>query len=169
MTQIVLVNPFITILERYGKDVGDIGGHQMPLGIFYLAAYLRNHGFEVAVIDAEARRLPHEAVVGLLEQAGARVVGITSTTVGYRNAGLLATMIRQRLGGVPLVIGGPHMTAMPLETMRTGLFDYGIVKEGEVPFLRLCSLLLGGEGRLEEVPNLVYPAGGSSARTRRAR
>ena len=160
MTQVVLVNPFITILERYGKDVGDIGGHQMPLGIFCLAAYLRKHGFEVAVIDAEARRLPHEAVIGLLEKAGAQVIGITSTTVGYRNAGLLATMIRQRLAGVPLVIGGPHMTAMPLETMRTGLFDYGIVKEGEVPFLKLCSLLLRAEGHLEDVPNLVYPAGG---------
>jgi hypothetical protein len=38
---VILVNPFITSQERYGNDIGDIGGHQMPLGIFSLAAYLR--------------------------------------------------------------------------------------------------------------------------------
>jgi radical SAM superfamily enzyme YgiQ (UPF0313 family) len=156
MAEIVLVNPYITILERYGKDVGDIGGHQMPLGIFYLAAYLRRHGFSVEVVDAEARRLHHEEVAELLAASRPRVVGITATTVGYRNAGLLATLLRERLAGTPLVIGGPHLTAMPEQTMRTGLFDYGIVKEGEGPLLALCSFLLRGAGRLEEVPNLLF-------------
>ncbi len=152
---IVLVNPYISSRERYGKDVGAIGGHQMPLGIFYLAAYLLKYGFPVRVIDAEAEGIPHERVAEMLRGSGARIVGITSTTVAFRNAGHLAALLRQRLEGVPLVIGGPHLTAMPAQTMKTGLFDYGIVKEGEAPFLRLCSLLLRGEGRLEEIPGLL--------------
>lgn len=128
---IVLVNPFITSQERYGRDVGDIGGHQMPLGIFSLAGFLRQHGFAVRVIDAEAENIPPGNVVDRLRDLRARIVGITSTTVGYRNAALLAGLLRERLPGVPLVIGGPHLTAMPLKTMQTGLFDFGIVKEGE--------------------------------------
>lgn len=153
---IVLINPFITSRERYGKDIGDIGGHQMPLGIFSLAGYLRAHGHPVSIIDAEARGLTHEAVAGMLEASLPRAVGITATTVGFRNAGRLAALLRQRLGDTPLIVGGPHMTAMPVKTMETGLFDYGIVKEGEVPLLRLCEFLLRGEGRLGDVPNLVY-------------
>jgi len=153
---IVLVNPHITSRERYGKDVGDIGGHQMPLGIFYLAAYLIKHGFSVRIVDAEAEGIPHEGVVELLQGSGVRIVGITSTTVGFRNAGRLAGLLRQRLPGVPLVIGGPHLTAMPVQTMKTGLFDYGIVKEGEAPFLKLSAALLRDEGRLEEIPGLLY-------------
>jgi anaerobic magnesium-protoporphyrin IX monomethyl ester cyclase len=159
MAPVVLVNPFITSRERYGKDIGDIGGHQMPLGIFSLAAYLRAHGLEVAVIDAEARQLPHEAVADMIERSGARAVGITSTTVGFRNAGTLASLLRRRLKNTLLIIGGPHMTAMPVKTMETGLFDYGIVKEGEIPLLKLCAFLLKGEGSLGEVPNLVWREG----------
>ena len=159
-SMIILVNPHITSRERYGKDVGDIGGHQMPLGIYYLAAYLGRHGFRVGVIDAEAGGIPHEDVVEMLRGAGARVVGITSTTVGFRNAGRLATLLRQQLKGVPLVLGGPHLTAMPVRTMKTGLFDFGIVKEGEAAFLKLCAYLLRGEGRLEDVPNLLYARNG---------
>jgi radical SAM superfamily enzyme YgiQ (UPF0313 family) len=152
---IVLVNPFITSRERYGKDIGDIGGHQMPLGIFSLAAYLRANGYAAEVIDAEARHLEHETVAEMTERSGAGAVGITSTTVGFRNAGALARVLRRRLPDVPLVIGGPQVTAMPVKTMETGLFDYGIVKEGEVPLLRLCEFLFAGGRRLEEVPNLL--------------
>jgi anaerobic magnesium-protoporphyrin IX monomethyl ester cyclase len=157
---VALVNPFITSRERYGKDIGDIGGHQMPLGIFSLAASLRAHGYETVVIDAEARHLTHEAVADMLERSGVRAVGITSTTVGYRNAGTLAGLLRSRLGDTPLIIGGPHVTAMPVKTMETGLFDYGIVKEGELPLLELCAFLLRGEGSLGQVPNLLWREGG---------
>jgi radical SAM superfamily enzyme YgiQ (UPF0313 family) len=157
---IVLVNPFITSRERYGKDIGDIGGHQMPLGIFSLAAFLRAQGFEVAVLDAEALQLSHEAVADMIVRSGARAVGITSTTVGFRNAGRLASLVRHRLRNMPLIIGGPQMTAMPVKTMETGLFDYGIVREGEIPLAKLCAFLFKGEGGLEAVPNLVWREGG---------
>ena len=163
---IVLVNPFITSQERYGRDVGDIGGHQMPLGIYYLAAFLRTHGFAVRVIDAEAENIPPDNIVENLRDTGARLVGITSTTVGFRNAALLAGLLRQGLPGVPLVIGGPHLTAMPVKTMETGLFDFGIVKEGELPLLKLCSHLLRGEGKIEDVPNLLRLGGGEVLESR---
>jgi radical SAM superfamily enzyme YgiQ (UPF0313 family) len=44
--------------------------------------------------------------------------------------------------------------------METGLFDYGIVKEGEIPLMKLCDFLYRGEGSLADVPNLVYRQGG---------
>ncbi len=154
---IFLINPFITSAERYGKDIGDIGGHQMPLGIFYLAAYLKKAGLTVRVIDAEAEGLVHEDVVEELKSAGASIIGITSTTVAFRNTRALAEMSRQQLPHAKIVIGGPHMTAMPLPTMATGAFDFGIVREGEVAFLKLVRHLVSGEGKLEDIPSLYWP------------
>ena len=142
---IFLINPFITSIERYGRNVGEIGGHQMPLGIFYLAAYLQRHGERVEVLDAEAQLLEHETVVAILKAARAKIVGITATTVAFRNARSLAEMIRTELPGVVIVIGGPHLTALAATTMQCGAFDYGIVQEGEVPFLQLVKHLLHGE------------------------
>jgi len=38
-TRVLFINPPISSVERYGMDIGDIGGHHAPLGICYLAAF----------------------------------------------------------------------------------------------------------------------------------
>lgn len=157
---ICLINPFITSVERYGKEIGDIGGHQMPLGIYYLAAALLQDGEKAEVIDAEALKLVHEDLAAKLKQSPPALIGITSTTVAFRNARSLAELLRRELPGVPIVIGGPHMTAMPEPTMRTGAFDYGIVREGEKAFSDLAAFLLHGRGSLSEISNLWYTRDG---------
>jgi radical SAM superfamily enzyme YgiQ (UPF0313 family) len=160
---VFLINSYITSRERYGKDIGDIGGHQMPLGIYYLAAYLLRDSVKVSVIDAEAFRLAHEEVMDILMKSDVKIIGITSTTVGFRNARALAEMIRRALPYVTIIIGGPHMTAMPDATMKTGAFDYGIIREGEIALSRLVQFLLYGKGRIEEIPNIYYTEAGKIA------
>jgi len=151
---IVLVNPYISSVERYGRDIGDIGGHQMPLGIYYLASWLEKEGRAATVLDAEALDLSHEEAVSAIAAGRPRIVGFTSTTVGFRNARALAQLVRDALPEAALVIGGPHMTAMPEETMKAGPFAFGIVQEGEVPFAALCRHIIDSEGDLRSIPNL---------------
>jgi len=153
---ILLINPYITSTERYGKNIGDIGGHQMPLGIYYLASTLIKEKFNVEVLDAEAQGIVHEEVIEILRKSDIKIVGITSTTVAFRNARSLAEIIRKELPDVTIVIGGPHMTAVPVPTMETKAFDFGIVQEGERALLLLVSYLLMKKGNLEDIPNLYY-------------
>lgn len=152
---IFLINPFITSAERYGREMGDIGGHQMPLGIFYLAAALEKEGEKVQVLDCEALNISHEELIESLKQNNAQIIGITSTTVGFYRARSLAEMVRKELPDITIIIGGPHMSAMPEPTMHTGAFDYGITHEGEVALVRLVQVL-HGQGNMIEVPNLYY-------------
>ncbi|MFH1622844.1 MAG: radical SAM protein [Candidatus Omnitrophota bacterium] len=153
---ICLVNPYITSRERYGRNIGDIGGHQMPLGIYYLAAFLLREGEEVNVFDCEALKMSSEQLLKILKDSKVKVVGFTSTTVSFYRVCSWAEMIRRELPDIKTVIGGPHMSAMPEETMMTGVFDYGIVHEGEIAFLKLVKFLLHGEGELKYIPNLYY-------------
>lgn len=153
---IYLINPFITSNERYGKDIGDIGGHQMPLGIYYLAAQLKKDGLPVDVLDGETEHLTHEDVVNKLKSNDVKIVGITSTTVAFHRARSLAEIIRTHLKDVTIVIGGPHMTSLPMETMKTNAFDYGIVHEGELCFSMLCRHLMHGEWSISDIPSLYY-------------
>lgn len=154
--EICLINPFITSTERYGKEIGDIGGHQMPLGIYYLAAYLMQNGEKSEVIDAESLHIIHDDVIAILKNSSIKIVGITSTTVAFRNARSLAEKMRQELPHIVVVIGGPHMSAMAEATMQCGAFDYGIIREGEIAFTKLVKFILRKEGKLEDISNLYY-------------
>jgi len=153
---VYLINPYISSAERYGKEIGDIGGHQMPLGIYYLAAYLLKEKVDVKLIDAEAFNMVHEDVLAVLKGSDTSIVGITSTTVAFRNARSLAEMIRMKIPEVKIVIGGPHMTAMPKETMATRVFDYGLAHEGEISFSKLVQYILNNKGNITDIPNLYW-------------
>ncbi len=153
---IFLIYPNITSKERYNKDIDAIGGHQLPLGVYYLASYLKNQGRNVDVIDAEATEISDQEIVNILRQASATVVGISSTTVAFRNARKLAEKIKKELPDVQIVIGGPQITAMPQKTMETLAFDYGIVQEGEIAFSMLLEHILDKKNNLKQIPNLFY-------------
>ena len=73
---ILIVNPGISAQERYGVDIGEIGGHQMPLGIFYLSSYLKSKGIVTEVIDAESE--------------GQRIDDISKRALGKKVFGILA-------------------------------------------------------------------------------
>ena len=153
---ILLINPHIASEERYGKKIADIGGHQMPLGIFYLASYLLQRNISTHIIDAEMEGWCHEDVVAQITKLSPKLVGITATTVGFKNAHRLAQLIRQQHPDITLVIGGPHMTAMPMLTMKTQSFDFGITNEGEIPLYQLIQFLFFQQGRLEDINNLYF-------------
>ena len=55
--------------HRYGKkDLGDLKGNLIPLGIASLAAYLRNNGYGVAALDCIALELTHEDIVEIVKK-----------------------------------------------------------------------------------------------------
>ena len=82
----LLVYPPISKMERYGSGLGLFGGNQIPLGIFYLASYLREHGVPVHAIDGETRRLTADDIVSTITERGTNILGISSTTVAFHRA-----------------------------------------------------------------------------------
>ncbi|MDX9863157.1 MAG: radical SAM protein [Rhodospirillales bacterium] len=134
-----LIYPGITVLDRYGADIGEIGGRQAPLGILYLAAWLKRAGHAVQVVDAEAERLSDDAVEQRVANFAPDLVGLSLTTVAAAAGKLLAKRLRMALPGVPLVVGGPHVTADPDDALSTGDFDLGIVGEGEQPLAEVVA------------------------------
>jgi len=153
--QVLLVYPNVSSQERYNKDINAIGGHQLPLGIYYLAAYLRKFGYAVTVVDAEAFNVSDEEICKLLTTE-IKIIGISSTTVAFRKARKLAEHIKSKFPHKSVVIGGPHMTAMPKQTIATKAFDFGIIQEGEASFLQLVEHILNGKHDLKDIPNLFY-------------
>ncbi|KKL41715.1 hypothetical protein LCGC14_2367520, partial [marine sediment metagenome] len=67
-------------------------------------------------------------------------VCITCTTSLYFHAMEIARLVKQRPGGAKILVGGPHVSAVPEEAVQSGCFDYVFVGEAELSF---ASLLQG--------------------------
>ncbi len=142
MTKLVL-----TIIDKSG------GEGLPPLGIAYMASYLRKYyNFNSTVIvDKEPNQL--KAIIDQRPD----IVGISSTTDAFMDAIELATKIKETLD-IPVLIGGHHMGLLPHKMPK--IFDVGVVGEGEETILELIKSYekYGGFDAkwLKDVKGIVY-------------
>jgi radical SAM superfamily enzyme YgiQ (UPF0313 family) len=158
----VLVNPPHTLKERYGGMRA--AGNTMPaLGLLQLAAGLKKAGGAVHVVDAPARGLGFDRALRELLARDPAVVGMTAFTPSVANAARLAAMIRNARPGLPIILGGPHVSAVPEETVRRfPVFTAGVIGEGDERVTEVSRRIAQGDNDLSGIPGLVINQGGSS-------
>jgi radical SAM superfamily enzyme YgiQ (UPF0313 family) len=101
---------------------------QPPLGLALLAGILEREKYPVKLIDANALNLQPAAAAGMI--SGADVAGITAMTPTVGAALSTARHIKQYHPGTKVVIGGPHVTLLPEETLMSSP-DIDILCRGE--------------------------------------
>ncbi len=106
-----------------------------PLGLGYLASYLKKHGVDAKVIDGLRDNLSAEALLESILAQEPDAVGITCLTAFYREVIELSRLLKER--GVRVVLGGVHPTFLPAETLDDSRADYVVRGEGEIALLRL--------------------------------
>lgn len=152
---ITLINPPITLQERYGSVVKEGGGRQAPLGICYIAAVLEKNRINVSIIDAEAENLSYNKIIQRLEKFQTNIVGITSTTVAFHRALELARLLKKKRKDIITIIGGPHVCCMPEQAMSFDCFDIGVYGEGEYTTLDIVRALENGKP-IKNIPGILY-------------
>jgi radical SAM superfamily enzyme YgiQ (UPF0313 family) len=160
-----LLYPPISKQERYSSGVGSVGGEQIPLGIYYLAAYLRTRGYVVQVRDAEAEKLTSEDIVRQLDSFRPDFIGISSTTVAFHRALETAVSIKQHFPGTVIILGGPHVTSNADHAMLYPEFDFGVLGEGEITLTELLEAIFSGVKAFSTIPGIAYRDQGRLIRT----
>ena len=128
-----------------------------PMGLAYLASYLRENGFSVSIRDLHVEGLGPESIVSTCRTLTPKVVGLTATTPTYPNALHTARFIKAWNPKATIILGGVHATGMPRECLADGPFDYVVLGEGEATFLELCkSLINGSKAKVENVPGMAF-------------
>lgn len=122
----------------------------LPLGIAYIASYIREKGYSVQIVDLNIS--PHETI------PQADVYGITSTTSLIMQAYDLAAELKKRGGTV--VLGGPHPTCLPHEALEHEAVDYVVRGEGEIAFYELLEAIKKSGG-FEAIEGLSYKKDGT--------
>jgi len=162
MPKILLINPpFEQEEESVGKSrsIKKVLNIVPPLGIAYIAAVLEKLGIQVRIIDCAVGISFKELYKAILEECP-DVIGITSTTPAFVKAKTLASFIRENLPATKILIGGAHVSALPKETIETGLFDIGVIGEAELTIEQLFKSYRDNNfERLEEIRGIIYKNG----------
>jgi radical SAM superfamily enzyme YgiQ (UPF0313 family) len=136
-----------------------------PLGIASIAAELERRGHFVEIYDGAAGDLDSAAICA--KTASFDMVGVSVITFHAKTAYDLMAGIRKANPRVPVVAGGPHISALPLEPLEKGLADFSVVGEGEYILPQIIDAYFGGrdysglDGAAYVVDKTVYPARGS--------
>lgn len=132
------------------SDVKSIHSITPPLGILYLAACIRRDGHKSMLIDALAENLSVEQVKNRVLKAKPDIVAMTGTTPQISSAFSVIKAIKNE-SDIPIILGGPHATAAPLETMRKcSEIDILVFGEGELIFPELVNAIEKGSS-LEKI------------------
>ena len=121
------------------------------IGPAFLAAYLREHGHEAALVRATFDA-SEEDVVNEVESQQPDLLGVSLTTRQWIRAKGLVRAIRARLD-VPVIAGGLHATFAPELVLATDGFDYVCLGEGEEALLDLVEALDTGKPT-HAIPNI---------------
>lgn len=155
---LLLINPPVSLEERYGA-FASVGSQAAPLGLCYLAAMARSRGYTVRIIDAPALNWNRPRTIREIVSSGCPLVGITATTCSIIRAAELARAIKA--GGVyaRIILGGPHVSALPAATLREFPdFDIGVINEGEDTIVDILDRDRG-MGDLRDVPGIIFRRG----------
>src|SRR6266446_249930 len=98
----------------YNPDNGVTRNFMPHLWMFLLQA-ITPPGHEVTLIDANARAMSDDEIVQFVREQGIGLVGIGAMTRMAEKAYRVADAIRA--AGVPVVMGGPHVTEVPDEAL----------------------------------------------------
>ncbi|MFH0948829.1 MAG: radical SAM protein [Elusimicrobiota bacterium] len=139
MLDILLINPSGMLSPWESK----LGSRLPSLGLASLASYIREQSISVNILDACSLMLSTEEILEYIHKNPSRYIGITSTTFMISSAAQLAEKIKAKFPSIITIIGGPHVSALPEDTIkRFSSFDIGVYGEGEKT---LCEIVKKGK------------------------
>src|SRR3989344_5278891 len=153
--KVLLINPprFNEVLADNPSFIDEERGFNPPLGILYVGTYLKKNSHHyVAALDAQVEGLNYDDNFRkMIREVNPDIVGITAMTFTLIDVVKTINLVKEVNKNIVIVLGGPHPTIFPEETINLPCVDYVIIGEGEMPFLGLVN---GAEPR--EIKGLVY-------------
>lgn len=141
----------------------------IPLGVLSMAAYLQAQGWNgtIEVYDARLSAGLHAAdptrrifgddedeVRRRVREAAPDVVGISNMfSSQFGQALRMAELVKEEVPGAVVVLGGPHVSVFPEESLAHPAVDFVVVGEGEERLLALLRCL--EQGMPPSIPGVV--------------
>ena len=144
--------PKIVFIEPHAPNLHIFSQFPLPrLGTLILGTMMKGRGWDAEVFVEDFRKIDFEAI------ASADLIGISTITSTAPRAYAIADKARE--AGIPVIMGGPHVTYLAEEALEHA--DFVIRGEGERPLMAFIDAWERGGG-YDDIPNLSYRKDGQT-------
>ena len=136
MKKLLLIQPnYRSVYSYAGSQTATPIYH--PLGLAYIAAIARQHGFPVKIIEANALGLSHEQIKKEINDFNPDFVAMSASSSMMDEVEKLAKLCP---ANVKVILGGIHASSMPGEVLRDyPRIDLVVRREGEETIVELLN------------------------------
>jgi anaerobic magnesium-protoporphyrin IX monomethyl ester cyclase len=128
-----------------------------PVGFAALAAYLEEQGYKVGIIDSTALKYSWDDLEKAIQRENPDVVGVTGITNFIYDSMNAAKLVKGIDPEIITIIGGPHFSFLPEETLRDCKYiDYGVIGEGEITLTELLQVLEKNSRKLKKIKGIAF-------------
>jgi radical SAM superfamily enzyme YgiQ (UPF0313 family) len=156
---VVLIQPRDPTLDRLPFETITIAAVDLPpLSLLYLGTVLLEKDFQVKIVDFNAfsyREQAEEELVTLLRNSPP-VVGISAMTPTFPGALEIAKKVKEYSPSTVVIMGGHHVTFLPIDALRNSYVDYVIRGEGEYILPDLISHVIHNKPIQAEIPGISF-------------
>ena len=140
--RVLLINPPTPLEERPNP----------PLGLAFVAAALEEAAIEVRIVDMVTHPLDRSRLETLLDEYQPQIVGATAVTMTFHGAVRALRDVKAIDPDIVTVMGGPHVTFTPKETL-VQIPEIDLIVMGTVGRTGISGFLIGNTA--EKILNTV--------------
>ena len=156
---LLLVNPG---RGKLYQELGSISALEPPFWAGLIASFIRRHGHEVAILDADAENLSPEEAAERAAQCEPLLTAVivqgvnpsASSTPKMADAGEFLRALKDRDPARTTIMGGIHPSALPERTLREEAVDLVCQGEGFYTILRILDTFKSDETVMPDVVGL---------------
>jgi anaerobic magnesium-protoporphyrin IX monomethyl ester cyclase len=124
------------------EDVKKMVGAAPPLGMLYIATYLREEGIDVSIIDEAAQGYSLKGTVEWVKKEDPDILGFSTCSSSYHKAALIAERVKKENPDIVTVFGNFYATFNAERILKKYPFVDVIIRgEGEYTSLELAKSL----------------------------
>lgn len=151
------------------QSLGDtLAAVEPPVWAGLMATFIRNHGFAVDILDAEAEELGPEETAKRVVETKPKLAAIvvyghqpSASTQNMTASGAICTALKQLDASQKVILVGGHVAALPQRTLREEDADFTCTGEGPFTLLDLVAALQSANPDYRAVRGLCFREDGA--------
>lgn len=147
----------------------EVAAIEPPVWAGLIASYMRNHGFSVDMLDAEALSMPHKMTADEIAKRDPLLTVFvvygqqpSASTQCMPSGRAVCQLYNELSPGAFTIVMGTHASALPKMTLEQEPYTFVCQGEGPVTILELTKTLKDGKHDFERVPGLWYKQNGEA-------
>jgi len=147
------------------EDVKKMVGAAPPLGMLYIATYLRKNGIDISIIDEAPKGYSVKDTADWVKKENPDILGFSTCSANGKKAALIAETVKKENPNVSIVFGNFFATFNPERILKKyPAVDFIVRGEGEHTSLELAQCLQKG-GDLKKVLGINFRNNGEIVST----